>query len=566
MSQSVVRVSAALLIFVATVVSLHILFEVRAVSFFTRSLETAGVYESVKVNEERYEVAAGQVIDAQGASVEGRAALPMLKLAYAKTLVRRNPIAALPGTDPESLRDAVNRLEDLQTELSTRQPTKDEEDAVMEALYPIDMLRAMATAEERRQAFLVEGTERAYRGSEEAQREALAAYERNLSAYMSAFRRIVPNTPRRFAAGEASFDYASVVDTIGKLERAVRMTQSRLVSRVLCVRGALYWCHPTEIAPIDVAPSIQAVERTDLTMTRRIVDALRRSGRSAADAQTRTYALPSSECIDETRTHALFKIHQIVPPASTVPYRRAAFVGDLSLINSADYASVPFYKFFLDRDVQYIPTDPFLHYVCIDFWTDLSGVLAMSAISSFASSTPLSAQMADASEARLLERRLMRSDEPVYQDDSLTYASMLGEIAKNGTLDSRYREDIENLLTAITFNAIEIDDAINDIVQKESGNLRILEHGVPVDLGAAYALFFRSALPFMFLANNPSVVGHDLVKITKLPPTERNPYVYFSKLATTPAMTERIIRDMTIYRDLHHQTSFGDLEAFFNTP
>jgi hypothetical protein len=554
----------AMLMFIVAAVALHAWREANAAAYFSHALRAAAAYETVVVGARTYHVDRGSVTLPDGTSVDGIAANEPLRLAYAKASLRRNPIMALPGTDPAAMRGAVERLESLQEEMAALQKSVEERDAVQD-LYPVRFLEALATAEEARLAFLELGTGSSLSAALAAQRIALAEYRSALDKHERAFMRVVPRSDRRFAAGASSFSYASVLSTLAKLKLAAEATSTTLRARATCLRGIATACSAKDVVLPSTASTGTEEEGVGLAMARRVETAIRT--RVITDLpHSRIYSIPKSECLGET-LDPLFKVATTIPSANSASKVLVTYVGDLLFIDSAAHASVPFYAFLRDRGVQYVPTDPLLHYVCIDFWRDMADVHAMAAVSDFASSTPLSRRLGGAARraAADIESSLSAVDVPIPQSAALRYADILREYATRPDAPREYRDSIESLLTNVRFASIRVSDAIRNIVEREEANMRILDHGVPVDLAASYVFFFRSGLPFMFMAHNPSVTGNDTVKTEKFPPTERDPYVYYSDIATTSETTQRVIRDIRVYRELHI-SRFDDLDSVFDSP
>lgn len=539
----------------------------RAAEYYAVALSGARIDEVVAVAGVRYQVQGGIVRDPAGAEVVGGRAYPMLRLAYALALARRAPLMTLAGNDPADIRRLTDDLVSLRDTIASGQKDSRQRSLVRDALYPISFLRAMADAEDARLSFLTQGDAPRLAAYLKARGAAFQAYRNDARRYRSAFEALVPHTKTRFSLGEHLVSYEDMHETLSRLPSAMAASIAASRLQEACLAGALSSCDPLELelltpprpGPVTVTP--QARQQAE-----EIVHLIRQEPLGAdvqAELGTVEVALGGSRCIDTQRSAPLYTVRDATSTVDGAWYRKVLFVGDVNFIDSTSLPSVPFYAFFATHGVRYIPTSPFLHYVCPEFGHELSDVFAIDATSAFAQTARLSK---DAPELRSLESALRRGSSADLITDATahTYLARVADLIRAGALPKDAADAAVELILSVNMRTAGWTDALQFLVETDAANARILKKGVPVDLEAPYVFFFRSPVLFLYMADNPSVSMGLRISGAPAKDANRDPYVYYSALPHTDAFIEEAARDIGVYREIHQEPAEVPLSETFS--
>lgn len=537
-------------------------------TFFSAMLEKVQAQEEVELGGKVYLVVKNNIQSLSGKEVKESLRLPILELAYAKTLARRNPLMALPGVTTSQTRDIITNLEILQQELAAIQSAPVEKTLVTQALYPIHFLRAMTDVEDARREFLHSGNRATLYAYEKKQDIALVAFKRDLERYRAAFIELVPDTSQQFELGDMYVSYDSVLQTLEALKKANGHIRTLYEHRISCLRGFIRTCPSLELPALSPVLK-EDISESELALADDIVYLFKQvattSPVSRESPNIPIIALSQSHCTDGSGP-PLFSIIPVVSTVGLVSFAKVNFVGDIRFIDSHSLDEVPFFRFFATRNVTYIPTSPLLHYGCPTFALDAAAVNSVYAVSRFAVQTPLSAYAEDEKRQQLreLETLLTTSTErPLYESDARNYLIAAAELIRTGALPIPVRDAAIAIILEMHVGSSGFNELLLGMIDIDTTNARIWKKGIPVDLAASYIFFFRSPFLFLFMSHNPSVAG--IPPLTQAAPAvnRKTPYVFYSHLPHTEAFVETILEDMRVYREVHVGPAETPLEGFF---
>lgn len=561
-------IGAALAALVAGAYTLERYAESTRTNYFSAQLSAAVVSQQVELGGKLYTVKNGAVYDDQNRVLSGNKALSALRLAYAVTLARRSPILALAGSDLARLDQAIDGLASLANGFAEVQKKTRERTLIENSLYPIGYLHAMTRTEALRRSFIQSGSDRDLALYQEAQHDSLLEYRDSLLRYQSAFMTLVPHTQKRYAMGESVVTYDSSLRAVAQLLESNSRTYEAWRRRTFCIQGSIAHCKTQDLLlPRIPQTHKQPVSQKSLAQALEIESMLARARDETVSPSMILVNLSESACSGRKDVAPLYSINEQVLPDSPFVNRQVTFVGDIRFIKSDQYRSVPFYDLFAQRQVAYIYTAVPMHYACPEFGRDVLRVFAVQAVRDFVHEHPLSLYVPadNARVLRMLEAAIdVPLSQPAYEADAGAYLAAALELPQE-TFPEDIRHKLLELSLQFSNESAGFEYAIQSIVRIENNNLAITDKGIPVDLEAPYVLFFRSALPLLYVSNNYSVTGgNGIPPYPAVPTDQQNPYVYYSTLPRTPAMLEKIMHDTRIYLRVHSRaTSATTLEGLF---
>lgn len=521
----------------------------KAVAFFSTALARASINETVVVNNISYTVTKGNVVR-DGKEVTGIRSLPIVRLAYAKTLATRNPLLAIAGTDPEQLRDALHELTATRAALADVQSNERVAGFVKSSLYPIDYLQSMADVEMYRLAFVASGRDDDEARYRQAQHSAATSLLNDLRKFEKSFRIAVPNNAKAYAMANEIVTYEKVLTSIEEIERGILETTQKLHIRAHCLRGFVSRCNTEDLRlpQLSLSPSIP-LSRAEKEQARRSAQMLTTAINRKADGPL----VVAGDACNGTHTAPPVYIPLARPTDDSGRFARVELVGDMRFIKS-DASDTPFIRYFAAQGLHYVPHSVMSYYRCSDADTLQKEVYGVLEVSKFIDRTPLSVFARGETQDRLvaLESRLVSTNEFITKDDAVRYLTEAVQLLETAALPKEIENELVSLILQFHTNSTQFDSVINDIVWSENSNVRLLDDNVGIELAGEYLFYVRSAFPALFLTDNPSIMGTSLLSMQKNSiPEDEQPFVWLSSLPRSAATESTLIRDMHYFYVIH---------------
>ena len=517
-----------------------------AASFYARALADAHTYELVTVDNAAYVVDRG-VVTLDGKSISGWRTFGVLSLAYEKALAERSPVLALPGVDPDKLLSALALLKEEQGRLALSQKDSTQADVVRTSLYPIEFLESVASLEQARQVFIASGNATDATRYSHLVKSTLRIYQHDSERFRSAFQTAVPSTTPPYGTDTYIIDYSGMTRAFVMLEDGISKMKDVLRMRTLCTHGLTFVCNRDDIylPDTDNLPEETVINSS----TAEDIPALyKAAGFRLSDEPSIT--LSSSSCIPRN-TPPIFSFIRYGAFASD-QYLTPLFTGDILFIKSARYESAPFYQYFNDNGISYVPVDPLTYYECPEASRDFSSALSVLGIIRFAKKYDLSPYLtgSDADKIQPLRNRLLGT--MVHERDASAYVSAL-RIALPSTNDTKsFHRTLDELSLALSYKTAGLTEFISTIVQFEGGNRLIAGRGVAFDTSARNLFYIRSGFGSLFLITSPTVYNSSTSPFRANGMTKsEKPYAQYSEIKSTPGIRNIIQRDMKFFWDAH---------------
>ena len=516
-------------------------------AFFSQALSRAHTEESVSLQGKTYAIKDGEMVDEP---VSKSVAVAALRLAYEKTLARRNPFLSLAGTDPQELTATVQKLTDLEDALGHIQKTPGDAALVRQALFPTHFLSAAAHAEAARNQFLVSGTAADGRTYERALKSAIVAYQSDLANYQDAFKRAVPSSVRPYTTAGLLITYGGAAGALQTLQKNGARLNASFAARLACIRGSMASCD-------TAALSFPALSKPDAPPPQNLAipDAIRALYAEAL-RDPRVYdgpllALTSSAC---STGPALFAEY-LSSWAMNSPLAWLLYVGDIHFIDTERFPTVPFEAYFAHHGVAYAPSDPLAHYNCPYWGTDYGKAFGLKAVAQTAQTNPLSAELSGSAQStlRALEAPL-RSTTLLEESDALRYVAQAQEIAASPDAPASFKNQVAELSLILTDPSAGFSEAADRLIELEDRNFQaISRNGLPIDLSAETLFYYRSGFIFFFMGDNRTAVSQP---DTFFPPYyaqpgDAKPFTTYRELNPQGIFKTHLAKEMTLYFDTH---------------
>lgn len=531
----------------------------RSLSFYADALRQAHVYEDVSLDGVNYTVIDG-VVYRDKIRVAGLEQIVPLRLAYEKTLARRNPLMSLAGTNPSDLESALTSLAGEQAELSAIQTSPEHASVVRSALYPMDFLRDLPVLERTRLNFLQSGSENDAHLYEDTLHKAITDYATDIRLFRLAFSRYVPETIRSYSNAGLLISRNQTLEAITTLAQSNKRTQSLYEHRLSCIQGAWKACRDSDLTFPEIATgdgnSATPSQLQTAQEVRRIIS-VSLSNPALASKTLPLLQLGSAVCTGGTTMPPLFIIAPEQSLVEDATHTNLFLVGDIRLTKTADFPSVPYETFFTKRDIPYIPSNPLLHYECPYMGNDFGNAFALFEVSIAAAKNPASVYATDAQKTALttLEDSLAPSSRILKETDARSYVRLVESLAQSTDAPQVLRDEAAQLTLLFKDPTAGFAQAITWVAEAEKRNMSAAHaYGVPVDLNPDTLFYFRSGFILFFMGTNSSVTGStssyfETVNI----PVSAQPFIYYSNLPHTPNATAQFEQYLTTYFDVHRK-------------
>lgn len=348
-----------------------------AAIYYAKELAQAQTVENVVVSGNTYTVEHGLVLKA-GRPIGGPLAWRAQKLAYQVTLARRDPLLAIPGTDPDALTTQLNRLELAQKTLADAQ-TSPANAALIANLYPTAFLHSVAMLERIRQRLLAHPTEEVARIYNKALLKTASLRSANLNAFTDAFAQATGNNVTVAQFGGLISKNTQLRVLFGLQDDAVAVEQEAL-RRARCTTGSVDFCEAIQAATL---PNTEPFIAKPDALTQEIAWLW---NQTYGTTTPRTIVLiPSSACVAAPGPHRLtLSTRQLDgTPVRTLSYADTIFFVDTSTL------PLPFWDYARNElGISYAPVTPFSYYSCPRIGIDFGTALATERIDAFVKTQP----------------------------------------------------------------------------------------------------------------------------------------------------------------------------------
>ncbi|MEX0917815.1 MAG: hypothetical protein WDZ93_01530 [Candidatus Paceibacterota bacterium] len=533
------RTFATGLVLAVIVGGLGIAVQQRSIEQFSYMLHDAGVYETVAYQNRLYEVRGGVVVTDTTLSRSDQ--MTILRLAYAKRVLRVNPSIALPGIDIEYLEQGANQLQDVQERLSEYEPGIVGKVLVRHTLFPSDTLRAAGAAEKARRLFLEESTMDHLTDYLHAASRLDATYQRESILYEAAYRWFVRYDTIRVVTERHSITKENTLDTLQLLRGASRSAGQHVVSFTRCVTDVFAPCDATALRYPVVWSDTETVSNANTTY----------------QDVGRLYQMIDTETgRDHERIHVTLErswcLNPEVDPRVVVesPSRSHPLIqegSDVRMIRVEDFLEVPFYRYFYGRGYTYVPASPFSHYACAAASRDIGAALTTRDVRQYALEHQLSGYLEETTDYESLRSLESITAEAVAEDRARAYIETALRYVGTGEIPQEHHAALADF--ALRFDRLTEGGGllIFSIAVSEAANATSLDAGVipAVEIDRIY--FSRSAFVPFGLLLFASVSPGDVHEPFSLPRAE-TPYVYLSSVIEETSFTE-LVKEFISYHE-----------------
>ena len=517
-----------------------------AASFYARTLADAHTYEVVTIDNAPYVVDRG-LVTLDGKSISGWRTFRILSLAYEKAMAERSPLLALPGVKPDKLLSALVLLKDEQARLALSQKNPAEADMVKTSLYPIQFLESAAALEQARQTFITTGDVTDAVRYRHLLKSTLRTYQHDLEQFRSAFQTVVSSTTPAYGTDTYIIDYSGMTGAFVMLEDGITKMKNVLRMRALCTHGITAVCARGDIY-FPETQNFPQETAIDSSITEGVTALYTAAGFPLSDEPSIT--LSSSSCTPRGAPTTFSFIRYGTSIADQ--YLTPLFTGDILFIKSARYESAPFYQYFDDSGINYVPVDPLTYYECPEASRDFASALSVLEIIRFAKKYDASRYLtdSDAGTIETLRNRLLGT--MVHERDATEYIATLRITLPSIGATKSLHQALDALSLSLSYGTAGLTELISTIVQFESGNRVIAERGVAFDVSARNLFYIRSGFGSLFLITSPTVYNSSTSPFRANGMTKsEKPYAQYSEIKSTPGIRNIIQRDMKFFWDAH---------------
>ncbi len=462
-----------------------------AIGFFSSELRDAHAHESVIIRSKTYSVVDGGVT---GCGIWPTCHLRVLETAYARELALRSPIFGISGVDPRLLNANTDKLKKATAMLADAQSDPTDAELVRTSLYPIAFLRTLATLEESRQSFVATGSDEDGTRYEAALEETAAQGQKDASGLQSAFVHYA-TTSVQFSMFGGTITTATLISSLGAIEKRMRETRDSVQRRIACVHGAPLSCSrgALEISLLPVAnpQSENAKQGAD---NAREVRSILEEAYPPTFKQTRIQvSLASSTCVSMLEGPYYFLAVKPQYAENTRPLQFINVIMSAPTINNA----VPIVSYFHNRyGATLVPTNPMAFYICPDIGIDLGTIRAVIATTELAKKCPRFAPQ---------ERAVFLSSQDLDERIARQYLrAVLNEVTATKEASESELNDTISVLNMFYERSGGLDHLVGEIATIDAGDAQARRNGVPFDVSAKTLFLTHTAFPSLFLGGNNS--------------------------------------------------------------
>lgn len=527
-----------------------------AAVYFEQALRVVHSESTVLVGNDTYKVLNGSIVSEDAADLSSTRRFNVLRLAYAREIVLRSPVFSLDGTDPDALKAATARLRVLEKKLSTVQDTYRARMLVRSALYPTDLLDALADAQIAREDFLLKtspSTEVVY---ERALARVVTSYKKDLREYTEAYDESEKENFAYMVPG-GTVTKQSALHASELLKERISVVGERMTNRNACLQGEIRLCNILALRfPFPTLPRESVA--VSLSLPRLVAEtaSLKVDVEGGDGEHAQIFAIHDTTCTKSLPYPQYFVIRAALSE-DTLP-QGISYVGDLlfydakKVLQKRDAAML---QYLFDHGIQYVPVHPTSFYVCPNIGSSHGSVFGLDAVRRLAAEYPM---LAPRSAARLVGNHAV-----IREADALSFIKEAEKLAKSETLPSDVRDALMRTGGILRNKSAGFEFLVEQIAYVGEKELRMREQSIPVELGAERLFSTQSGFPSVFLAYNQSVgifgpsvsifENNDALALTE------EIYRWTDIIQTVPL--EELKEDMRLFQHLHaFPETFGNLE------
>lgn len=527
--------------------------ERQAVTFFSSAFKSQGVVTSATVRGKSYDISQGDVISS-GKPVPAHEAYKALRIAYARELARQSPFLALPATNPDEVDMVTRELERVANKLADVQKTTPKKRDVRDALYPTAFLHAAASLERARQAFVGSGSDGDGERYQDAMGATIAAFKQDLARHRAAFLRNVPVNAAYYQVFGGTMTRESILASMDRLSRGIEHTEERVAARQRCLAGSVTSCDGADLVMQGI--EVPAVNHRSIAAAH-LHDIL--SLYTAATGKPYTdgpvYELSASACTANLDAPPLFSMIVRAKDDNTLG---PEFVGDILFTPSATYDQTPFFRYYLDNNVQYVFFPVMEFYKCENMLDDFSRVFHMSFVQNAAATYRFSqyAPPSLSEKMRALESAIAPGPEKVIQEsDTLEYVALsMRVVQEKPDVPPAARNILFDLALATQTKTAGFENFIRRVVQDQAQDVGLMRNKIPVEIGADYLFYVRSGLYSFLQGSSASLTGKQSVQSGDAAESKRWPFVTYTELQRE-VPRQQIEHDMKFFITTHRNAN-----------
>lgn len=350
-------------------------------TWYAHALAQAESEESVAFGAKEYRVINGVVYQGD-IQITGTAALPMLKLAYETTLARRDPLFALPGTNPSELRTAVVALARAEEQLAAVQPSSTDAALALQ-LYPTTFLRSLADLEAARQTLITAPTPQKAHTYRELMPKVVRDKDEALRDFAHAYTTATKESVQEILLFGGVLSSTTVRASLNMLIDNLQDEKAAVARRLHCNEGLVHYCDPIRSI---AANSTLVSEKSSSSSFASEVLGLWDTAFGEHPPKRVGMRLTESVCIPGANNiHVAISTRQSADgPRTSLTYADDLLFYRLSALKDSPYTTYMRQTY----NAQYSFINPFKFYLCPEIGIDHGAAVATAQVAQFAQEHP----------------------------------------------------------------------------------------------------------------------------------------------------------------------------------
>ncbi len=468
--------------------------------FFSGSLQSAGITETVSVLDTTYHIERGVIVEPSEQPLSVYKKLKIVTRAYAVATARHNPIFGIAGTDPKALFVAVEELSRTQKEFADAQTHAPDTTAVASALYPIRFLSSLAHLEESRLRFIKSGSDTDFARYQRSLETTLNAAAKDINTFEVIMDEVTERNARPIVGFGGTMATTSIHQEIASIRTSISKNRARFVERRVCIVESRFpSCDPASELyipvpnPLPTTPNGVSEQRVLPALTKEIESLFSEANGRPKYADDTFVTLDSSVCLAATPGPHDFLIWRRSPDGRTtfdIKYR-----GDLFLYETRAGQTENMTTYAFAQGISFFHLNPTMYYMCPEIQADRGTAYAITETARFAKAHPHIAPQE--------QERIVRDLFHLEEADAINYlrAAVLGASADTSTEERRVLAHL-----ALLFNerSAGLEYLVSDMVDIHRTDLRLRAKGAPIDLQSDTLFLTHTAFPSLFLAHQPT--------------------------------------------------------------
>ena len=526
--------------------------------YFSSALKEAEINESVTLHGETYQVYNGEITNKNQTLTNKEQGL-ILRLAYSKTIAKRDPLFALPGTDIEAFEAALIKLKETQADLASFQDDYLDKIIVKYALYPTSYLNQLIKTERARRDFINEGNYETYKAYRKSLIKISSIYKRESLIHNLSFRFVIPKDTSAYVTEQQRVTRDNSLNTFTKLRAVVDAAGEIISQEESCLRGEVSKCSVESLSlpnlefdtdKITQDPIQMASVTNTLNYYQQLIEKNPAAGKPYGYKDNPFIYLEKSHC-QNPEVLPLFSLRQHPPSKGILE------LGDIRLLKSSNYKDVLFFDYFNNLDLEYLQMSTLPHYVCPELHKEIGAVYSTYNVQRLSIESPLSMLVNEDEHAlKLQETEELLSSTTVKETNACEYINLGLKMIEARALTTDVSDKLIDLSLQLQNKSSSMERLLSSIPETESGNILLAtQGGAPLNLDIKHLFYTRSAfVQLSSLGIIPSVNPVELFESFSLP-KEDTPYVYLSDLISIGVPLTIITDDVSKYLYSHYNES-----------